>query len=278
MLLVVDDSFLLTDILECGQAFRYERLGEEEYFVIAGGKRLHVKQVGYEVFMSCTDEEFDDFWEEYFDVRTDYTTIQKDLAKIEPKIKDLISAKRGIRILRQDPFEMLITFIISQNKSMVHIKQLVKGICEKYGEKREDEFGFYYSFPTPEALKAVSMDEFRMMKVGFRDKYLFDAVGKVTSGSIDLNALKDMSTEVAREQLTSIKGIGNKVADCILLFGYHKLDVFPVDVWTRRGLTKLYFENEKVTDDALREKAYDVFGQLCGIAQQYIFFGTISKT
>ncbi len=277
MKLKVEDSFLLSHILKCGQTFRYEELGEEKFSVCSADKRIMIEQKGNIIDVSCSEEEFNSYWRKFFDLDLNYGEVKEKIREIEPKISDYIDKLYGIRILKQEPFEMFITFIISQNNSMYNIKRVVTNICENYGEKKEDEFGVYYAFPSVEALSKVSREEFRELKAGFRDKYLVDAISKINSGEINLNEFYELSTKEGRKKLMTIKGVGRKVADCILLFGYYKMDVFPVDVWIRRALTNLYFEGQKVKDEVLLDKAYEVFGDLSGIAQQYVFYGIIEE-
>ncbi len=277
MKLKVEDSFLLSHILKCGQTFRYEELGEEKFSVCSADKRIIIEQKGNIIDVSCSEEDFENYWRKFFDLGLNYGEVKEEIRAIEPKISDYIDKLYGIRILKQEPFEMFITFIISQNNSMYNIKRVVNNICEKYGERKEDEFGVYYAFPTVEALSNVSREDFRELKAGFRDKYLVDAIAKINSGEIDLNEFYELSTKEGRKKLMTIKGVGRKVADCILLFGYYKMDVFPVDVWIRRALTNLYFEGQKVKDEVLLDKAYEVFGDLSGIAQQYVFYGIIEE-
>lgn len=273
----VESSFLLSHILKCGQTFRYEELGEEKFFVIAKDKRVLVSQVGDKVNFSCSEQEFENYWKNYFDLYVSYDEIKSNLIQIEPKIEKYMEELYGIRVLRQDAFEMMITFILSQNNSMTNIKKVVANICDKYGSEMEDEYGTYHAFPTVEQLKDVERESFRQLKTGFRDKYLIDAISRVVSGELDLEVLKSMSTKDARDKLMKVKGIGRKVADCILLFGFYRLDVFPIDVWTRRAITKLYFEDKKVKDTLLLDKTYEIFGDYSGIAQQYIFYGIVQE-
>ncbi len=277
MKIKVEKSFLLSHILKCGQTFRYEEVGEEKFFVIAGTKRVLVSQDGDEVDFSCSEREYKEFWQEYFNLDLNYGDVKKKLAKIEPKIIPYMDELYGIRILKQDSFEMMITFIISQNNSMTNIQKVVNRICEHFGEKFSDDFGDYYCFPSLDAFTKVSKEEFRELKTGFRDKYLVDAISRVASGELDLDGLRTLTTDKARAELMKVKGIGRKVADCILLFGFYRLDVFPIDVWTRRALTRLYYEGEKVKDDTLLDKAYEVFGDYSGIAQQYVFYWIVKE-
>lgn len=267
-----DEHFDLKDIMECGQAFRYKRLESGGYAIIAHGKRLIAKQKGHRLTLDCSEKDWAEVWRGYFDVDRDYGRVKEELTAMEPRLAPYISKKPGIRILKQEPFEMLITFILSQNKSMVHIKQLVAIISEAYGSEI-GEGG--HAFPLPEQLARVSEESFRELKTGFRAPYLVDAIHRVVTGQLDLESLTMLSADKAREELLAVKGIGRKVADCILLFGYGKMDVFPLDVWMKRAMTKLYFDGKKPSDKAMLAKAREKFGDLQGIAQQYLFYGTV---
>ena len=271
----VDQSFNIKDIMECGQAFRYECLGEGYYDTVAYGKRLRVKQKNRVVTLDCSEEEFHQVWHSYFDMSGDYMMMQKELIDIDKRLAKYIERKPGIRLLRQEKFEMLMTFIISQNKSMPQIKQLVARISEKYGTELKDAKGIFHTFPTPEQLASVTEEDFRALKVGYRATYLLDAVDKVLSGAVNLEKMEGLSTEELRTSLLTIKGVGRKVSDCVLLFGYHRMDVFPLDVWMKRAVSALYFEGEKVSDKKMLAMAEEKFGRLSGIAQQYIFYGTV---
>lgn len=265
-------TFSVRECLECGQAFRHIEIEENYHEVIVGKKRLRIDERSTDTVFYCTAEAFNDFWQSYFDLQADYFDYQQRLIAIDERLAPLIERHKGVRILRQDPFEMLITFILSQNKSMVQIKQLVNRLSETYGEKLEDAYGVYYAFPTPSELAEVSDAEFRSLKVGFRAPYLVGAVDAVVSGTLSLTRLEQLPTGEAREALMSLKGVGQKVADCILLFAYHRMDVFPLDVWMKRAVRHLYFESAEVSDKKLRVFAEEKFGNLGGIAQQYIFY------
>lgn len=268
----VDEHFDLRDIMECGQAFRYRHLETGGYALIAHGKRLIAEQKGHSLTLDCSEKDWAQVWRGYFDFDRDYGRVKEALMAMEPRLATYIDKKPGIRILRQDPFEMLITFILSQNKSMVHIRQLVAAISQAYGS---DIGGGCHAFPLPEQLGQVSEESFRGLKTGFRAPYLVDAIHRVLTGQLDLESLKALPADEAREELLGVKGIGRKVADCILLFGYGKMDVFPLDVWMKRAMTKLYFDGKQPTDKVMLAKAQEKFGHLQGIAQQYLFYGTV---
>lgn len=273
----VGDDFLINQILECGQCFRYKKLDEMSYRVIAKGLVLHVKQDGQELQFDCDEEVYDDVWRDYFDMERDYVSVMDGLRKKDHYLKEAIMLCHGVRILQQDVFEMLITFILSQNKSIPQISVLVDRLAENYGEKIETDLNGLgglelYSFPSSEQMQHATEEELRALKVGFRAPYIIDAVEKVVNGSVNLKRIHHMDTVDAREMLMSIKGVGRKVADCVLLFGCGKMDVFPIDVWVRRIMQATYFKDKQVSNSEMLDFAESYFEGVSGIAQQYLFY------
>ncbi|MBR3599819.1 MAG: DNA-3-methyladenine glycosylase 2 family protein, partial [Lachnospiraceae bacterium] len=217
-------------------------------------------------------KEYDCIWKKYFDIETDYGKIKQDILSIDSRLRDAIEAKPGIRILKQDLFETLISFIISQNKQIPHIKQIVHLISERYGNKIELSDGrSVYAFPTVEQLSAVSEEELRECKVGFRAPYIKCAVEMVASGEISKDKLLSMDVSEARQTLMTIKGVGEKVANCVLLFGLGFADTFPVDVWMKRIMEYMYFDGSQ-DKKVIEAYAMEKYGALAGYAQQYLFF------
>lgn len=265
--------FDLKQTLECGQCFRYENIGENEYLLVAKGRMLHVKQEGRKLFFyESTIDEVTNIWIPYFDLNRDYGEIKEWLIQKDSKIKEAIDQKAGVRILNQEFFEMLITFIISQNKQIPQIMQIVERISERYGEYiGEWNHKKYYSFPTPERLSKATLEEFLECKAGFRAKYLVDACDKVVRGVMDEEVLRYGEYEVALKMITQIHGVGEKVGNCVLLFGLGRREAFPIDVWMIRILEKLYFD-VPVNKDKLQEFAKEQFGEYGGYAQQYLFY------
>lgn len=271
-----NNHFNIKQILESGQIFRFEEIGKMGYSLIAKQKviKLIQQQESTSMMIHGTSMgEFEEIWRQYLDLDTDYKKIAETLAAKDPHMKAAIQFGEGIRILKQDPWEMLISFIISQNKAIPQIKQCINNIACKFGERIEEaEDAIYYTFPTAKALAAATEEEIRECKVGFRAPYILDAARKVEDGSIDLNDLYTSSTEEAREVLMRIKGVGPKIADCILLFAYSKMEVFPTDVWIKRVVEGLYFKGEDIKLKELQTFAKEYFGDLAGYAQQYLFF------
>jgi N-glycosylase/DNA lyase len=202
---------------------------------------------------------------------TDYSVIKEKLEATCEELHIAIQEKSGIRILRQDFSEILLSFIISQNKQIPHIKKIVEDISKKYGKLvgiiNEEE---YYSFPTLDVLEKITEEEFRSLKTGFRAPYLCDAVKYLKEWSKD-NSMKGLSYEEAKEKLTQIKGVGDKVANCVLLFGLGYTSAFPVDVWIKRIMEHLYFKKD-TPKNKIEEFAKEHFGEYGGYAQQYLFY------
>lgn len=270
-------DFDIEDILECGQCFHFTRLGEKEYELMALGKYLRIKQESSDTFCHITLyntslNDYENVWKIYFDMDRDYEEIKNHIISLDQRLFDAVNAKKGVRIIKQEFFETLISFIISQNKQIPHIKQIVHKLSEKYGHCIEIENGRkVYTFPTVDRLSQVSEEELRECKVGFRAPYIKDAVTKVYQGKIDPNKLIGMSVEEARQALMTIKGVGEKVANCVLLFGLGFTDVFPVDVWMKRIMEYMYFEKDTKKEE-IEKFAIEKFGSYAGFAQQYLFY------
>lgn len=273
--IIVDEvtDFDLGQTLECGQCFRYEKIMENEYILVAKNTLLRVKQEENRIiFYDTTKEQYETIWKNYFDLDRDYKNIKNWLLSKDDSLKEAIDSKYGVRILNQDFFEMLITFIISQNKQIPHIMQIVTMISIQYGVRLGEIDGkSYYSFPTPEALSKVSEEEFRSLKAGFRAPYLVDACQKIYNGDIREEELHLLDNEGVLRRLMTIKGVGEKIAHCVMLFGLSRRDAFPVDVWIKRIMEHIYYK--KVTKkEVIQQFAKEHFGEYGGYAQQYLFY------
>lgn len=265
------EDFSLEHIFECGQCFRYYK-EKNGYIIIAMDKILRVRQIDNQLILSCTEEEYFNVWKKYFDLDRKYNEIKKILAGKDQYLKEAVEDKWGIRLLKQDPWEVLISFIISQNKQIPHIKKLIELLSKKYGDYIEDdELKGYYTFPKPYQLAHVTEQDLRDLKVGFRAPYILDAINKVVNKEVDLEAIYNMNFCQAKDILMSIKGVGEKVSDCILLYGYGKYESFPTDVWVKRVMNYYYFEQEEKLSN-IQKFARDYFGDLAGFAQQYLFY------
>lgn len=266
-------DFVLSQILECGQCFNFIKTDDEEYDVIAFGRALHVKQVEDSlVFYDTKEQEYQQIWKQYFDMDNDYGNIKKSILEADCKLASAVSCKEGIRILNQDFFETLISFIISQNKQIPQIKQIIRNISHNYGNKIIGYNGVvYYSFPDAKTLNQVSEEELRSCKTGFRAPYIKDACQRVCNGEISRDKLNELDFYDARELLMTIKGVGEKVANCVLLFALGRRQAFPVDVWMKRIMEQLYFDGQDTKKEVIEQFAMDRFGEYGGYAQQYLF-------
>ncbi len=267
-------DFDLAQTLECGQCFHFVKLDEEEYGLTAYGRLLHVSQKGDTlIFRNTSRKDFETIWRHYFDLDRDYAEIKKFLLARDDKLLEAISAIHGIHILNQEFFETLISFIISQNKQIPHIKQIVSEISKRYGSYAgrlgNQEF---YAFPDAEKLSRVDEESIRMCKAGFRAPYICDAAQKVHTGQVSEEALAQKTTEECRETLKQIRGVGDKVANCVILFALSRREAFPVDVWIRRIMETLYFGGETTGIAQIQEFAEKQFGPYGGYAQQYLFY------
>ncbi len=215
--------------------------------------------------------------EEYFDLKRDYKKIKEELSKIDENMKTSIEYGKGIRILNQDLWETIISFIISANNNIPRIKGIIEKLSKKYGKELEFEGKKYYTFPTPKELENVTVEDYRSLGLGFRDIRLYETTKMILEKKVDLQELrKNPNTFEVREKLLTLSGVGPKVADCILLFSdLKRFEVFPIDVWVRRVMNDLYIKNPdetKVSKKQIEKIANEKFGNLAGLAQQYLFY------
>lgn len=256
-------NFNLSQIHCSGQCFRMSELEEGQYAIIAGSRYLEVRQQGMECTFFCDESEFESFWRGYFDLDNDY---QFYIDKINPNDRYLTEAAAfgcGIRILRQDLWEMIVSFLISQQNNIVRIRRCIQNLCEQYGEVCINDKGLiYYAFPQPEALAGLEEDALKACNLGYRSKYVVCTARSVVSGDVDLEAISGMPYKRAREELLKLFGVGEKVADCICLFALHHLQAFPVDTHIHQAMEAHY----KRGFPKRRYQGYQ------GVLQQYIFY------
>lgn len=274
-LVILEDTqnFDARAIFTCGQAFRWYEEKDGSFTTVHLGRVLNVlNEEDRVVFKGTNLEEFKEIWLDYFDLNTNYKEIRKTLSGNEILVNAMEYGK-GIRILNQNHFEMLISFIISANNMIPRIKKSIEVISMRYGKFIcEDENRKYYSFPTVEELSNATVEDLReFAKVGFRDKRIFDTVNMILNDKIDLNSFESLETDILREELLKFSGVGNKVADCIMLFSYKRGEVFPVDVWIKRVMEKLFIKQETPVKKIAKE-ADRIFGKYAGYAQQYLFY------
>lgn len=247
----------LAQTLDCGQCFRWVEREDGGFDGVAFGRSVTVRLDGTDLYIENADESDRELWHSYFDLGLDYGKIRGEISAIHPILADAAKYAPGIRILRQEPYEALCTFIISQNNNIKRIKGIVQRLCEQFGDRLPDGT---YAFPDAEKMASLTADDLAPLRAGFRNRYLVDAARKVADGDVDLEKCRDCDYEEARRELMQITGVGVKVADCALLFGLHRIEAFPLDVWMKRAMATL-FPGMTPGD----------FGQYAGIAQQYIF-------
>ena len=266
------EDFNVEQIFECGQCFHFEKLRELDYVTVAYGKALRISQENKKVILHNTDiNEYNSIWKKYLDMDTDYSAIKKWLIDKDDRLKEAVTTKYGIRILRQEFHEMLMSFIISQNKQIPHIKQIVSAISEKYGTFAGEINGKkYYNFPDAATIYNISENDYRQLKTGFRAPYLRSASEFMEAG-LNSESFRGLSYEQAKEKLVEIKGVGDKVANCVLLFGLGYRSAFPVDVWVKRIMEQVYFKKD-TSKEKIMEFAREKFGEYGGYAQQYLFY------
>ena len=272
------DSFELKDIFDCGQCFRWNIQEDDSYTGVFSNNVINVKKERNKIiFTGICEKDIKSTIEFYFDLNRDYEKIKRQLSKIDDNMRKSIEYGKGIRILNQDLWETIISFIISANNNIPRIKGIIERLSEKYGEKIEWDGKNYYTFPKPEQLKNVTVQEYRSLGLGFRDVRLYETTKMILDKEVDLELMKNnKNTLEVREQLLRLSGVGPKVADCILLFSTLKrFEVFPIDVWVRRVMNDLYIKNEdetKVNKKQIEKIAVEKFGSLAGLAQQYLFY------
>ena len=248
-------------IFECGQCFRWDADERGFYYGVAHGRVTRVRSYCGSVFISCSIEDFEAVWYDYFDFCRDYREIRRQLC-VDDFMLRATEFGAGIRILRQESWETLCSFIFSQCNNIPRIRKIIESLCQKFGDRIEFEGKSYFTFPSADRIAALDEKSLAFLRSGYRAAYVIDAAKAVVSGNPDLESLSRFSTEDARTSLKALRGVGDKVADCVVLFGYNMLDAFPLDVWVKRAVAK-FFNPE-----------FDpvIFSPYAGIAQQYIFY------
>lgn len=261
------EDFIPKHILECGQIFRYEKDDEGNYVVYSKDMQAEIIERANGFFIKTDNVAY---FEEFFNLKVDYADIKKQIVLKEPSLSSAIENARGLRILKGDLFEVLVSFIISANNNIKRIQLIINRLCEKLGEKRDG----YFTFPTPQEFEKADESFFKSIGAGYRSGYLaevktaFDLLNKE-----DLSAMSDIEL---RNRLMKIKGVGPKVADCILLFAFNRKKIFPVDVWMER----VYYENwgsEKISREKISKCLTERFQDLSGYIQQYMFYSKTVK-
>lgn len=263
MIKVHTPDFSLRQICDSGQCFRMKEEEQDCYSLIAMGRFLRMEQKEREIIFHCSREEYETVWKNYFDLDAEYARYIMAIAPSDRYMQEAAAFGSGIRILKQDIWEMLITFIISQQNNIKRIRKCIDTICEKYGEEKVSAEGVcFYSFPSPEALAKVSEEDFRACSLGYRSKYLVKTSRMIAEGQVDLQSLSRLDYQQARQELLKLPGVGSKVADCICLFGLHELDAFPVDTHILKVLERHYPKGFP----------FEKYQGFAGVLQQYIFY------
>lgn len=265
-------DFNITHILECGQCFRWNRENDGSYTGVIKDGVINIKaDKSMNAIIKCElSVPSKECIEKYFDMNRDYSSIKNIISIDDKNMIEAIKYGYGIRILNQDPWEMLISYIISAANNIPRISKSIENISKAYGKKVIFNEKEYYLFPTPEELSKASIEDLRSLNLGFRDKYVYSAVKAVLDGKINLNEIKKMPYKEAKKELMKLDGVGAKVADCILLFSMKKIEAFPIDTWIKKVMINLYNTNDKLRD--IEYYANQKFGGYAGIAQQYLFY------
>lgn len=271
MKIQINDDFDMKKIADSGQAFRIRCFDDGTFRFITGNSTVDIKYIHKEentaacsadIEVSCSEKEWENIWVPYFDISRNYSDIRHRVPESDEFLSRAAASGRGLRILRQDPFETMITFIISQRKNIPAIKSAVETLCRNYGEKISAEREDLYLFPVPEKLAALSEDDLRGCNLGYRAPYVLDAAKKVSEEIIDLEKIDSLSDEDLLEKLKDVKGIGKKVANCIALFAYGRVGLAPIDTWISKVIEQKY--------DGI--DPFPAYGSTAGIMQQYIFY------
>lgn len=255
------EDFSPAGIFDCGQAFRWNTDADGVYTGIACGVPARVWEERGRVYVLSPEGAFSSVWHEYFDMDRDYATLRHEISR-EQALAPACEFGKGIRILRQEPWEALCSFIISQCNNIPRIKGIVEKLCALCGEEIEFMGEKYYAFPNASDVAALSQKELETLRSGYRAAYISEAARGVADGSINLEYIKSLPTASAKAELLKIEGVGEKVASCTLLFGLGKLDAFPIDVWMKRAIAEFFGEGKF---------DYSRFGGYAGLAQQYMF-------
>lgn len=264
----IKNDFNLKSTITCGQIFRYIE-EDDKFIIIIKDRVISLKEEGeYIIIESNNYDDLENVIYDYFDLKRNYTEIENNIIKKDKKISDAIIFSKGLRMIHQDPFETLIAYIISQNNRVPSIANSLNLLSINYGEKVVFNDKEYYLFPSLEKLSSLSISDFRNCKVGFRDKYLYEIVNSINNSELDLEKIYDMTGDEALNYLIGFKGIGMKVASCILLFAYQKFDVYPIDTWVKKFMKEDYnIEGEK----NIREFTLKTYKEYSGLAIQYMF-------
>lgn len=268
MYIVVDD-FNLHDTVTCGQIFRFKVFDDNSYTVILSDRVVNLKMNGNKLYIDSNNmDNIESVVRKYFDLDCDYSLINKEIISIDKDNSSIVESCKGLKMINEPKLEVIISYILSANNGVPQIRNGLDNISRMFGKKVSFRGEEYYLFPTIDEMKSASISDFRNCKTGFRDKYIYGIIQDIVSGNFDYNLIDNMNSDDALKYLMSYKGIGEKVASCILLFGYHRFDVFPIDTWVKKYMKDKY-NLEKVSD--IRNFMLDKYSNNCGLVIQYIF-------
>ena len=253
----IGSCFDLKNTFDCGQCFRWNENPDGSFTGIVKDKCVRIYRDSDKIIIeNSSEDDFKNLWENYLDLTVCYDDIRNEIISLDSRLQCAVDSIDGIRILNQEPWEALCSFIISQNNNIPRIKLIVSRLCENFG----DEITGGYTFPSADKIACLSVDDLAPLRSGFRAKYIIDAAQKVSSGEVNLEKMRTAPIDECRKELMTIKGVGPKVAECTLLYGLHRLEAFPIDVWMKKALSTLF---SGISPENL--------GKYAGIAQQYIF-------
>lgn len=277
MIVIKNRDVNLKDTLESGQCFRVTKENNNSYTMIIFDRVVNIQQKGDNLFVKSNKEKnLKEIIINYLDLNNNYTKENNELISKDKIIRKYVEKSKGLKILNQSPFETLISYIISSNNNVSRISKAVNNISKSYGEKITFESKNYYLFPALKRLKNIKLEDLRKFKLGYRDKYIIDAINKLKSKEIQLDKINNMKTEDALNYLRKIKGIGIKVASCILLFSYHRFDVYPIDTWVIKTIKKEY-NLTNININSITKFTKEKFGKNSGLSIQYMYHVSRNK-
>ena len=269
MIKIKNINLKLDDTITCGQIFRYTKEIDNSYTVILSDRVVNLKMDKCDLIIKSNNEENLEFIiRDYLDLDRNYELINKKIVEYDNEFKLIVDECTGFKIIHQPKFECLISYIVSQNNRVSMISKVLDNISRKYGKEVIFEGKTYYLFPTIDEIKDCTIEDLRQLKTGFRDKYIYEIINKINNNEFDLNLIDDMDSENALKYLMSNKGIGEKVASCILLFSYFKTDVYPIDTWVKKYMKDTY-NIDSIKD--IRQYTNNIYKEYSGLCIQYMF-------
>ena len=268
MIIEVDD-FNLRDTVTCGQIFRYEELNDGSFIIVLKDRIIKIKQEKNKLIVkSSNNDNLENVIRDYFDLNNYYKKINDYIIERDINNKLIIDSSVGLKIINEPKFEVIISYILSSNNRVSQIKKALDNISKRYGRQITFEDNNYYLFPSLEEISDCKIEELRELKTGFRDKYIYEFINKVKNNEFDIDKINNMDSETAINYLKTLNGVGEKVASCILLFGFHRFDVFPIDTWVKKYMKEKYgVDDVKIIKKIMKEK----YNEYSGIAIQYAF-------